>query len=173
MCIIEWILKPEQSHTNDPHSWNNAIFLKYLHGMTMAQANCQLGLAKRSHKTILLIESVIMQKRECQTSHSWNGWTEHLSDPKCSMWNTWTLWGSERRYLFYLYLRWCHLKYCLHLFVLFVSLLRLPIWRGGVINSPRFCFFYFPMSKVGTPLIGNIADIAVYSEINTLFRLIL
>ena len=38
-------------------------------------------------------------------------------------------------------------------------LLRLPVGRGGVINSPRFCFF-FPVSKVGAPLMG---DTAVHS----------
>ena len=40
-----------------------------------------------------------------------------------------------------------------------VLLLRLPVGRGGVINSPRFCFF-FPVSKVGAPLMG---DTAVHS----------
>ena len=39
-------------------------------------------------------------------------------------------------------------------------LLRLPVGRGGVINSPRFCFFFFPVSKVGAPLMG---DTAVHS----------
>ena len=37
-------------------------------------------------------------------------------------------------------------------------LLRLPEGRGGVINSPRFCFF--SVSKVGAPLMG---DTAVHS----------
>ena len=34
-------------------------------------------------------------------------------------------------------------------------LLRLPVGRGGVLNSPRFCFF--PVSKVGLPLMGDTA----------------
>ena len=38
-------------------------------------------------------------------------------------------------------------------------LLRLPVGRGGVINSPRFWFF-FSVSKVGAPLMG---DTAVHS----------
>ena len=37
-------------------------------------------------------------------------------------------------------------------------LLRLPVGRGRVINSPRFCFF--SLSKVGAPLMG---DTAVHS----------
>ena len=44
-------------------------------------------------------------------------------------------------------------------FAPFLFLLRLPVGRGGVINSPRFCFF-FPVSKVGAPLMG---DTAVHS----------
>ena len=35
-------------------------------------------------------------------------------------------------------------------------LLRLPVGRGGVLNSPRFCFF-LSMSKVGLPLMGDTA----------------
>ena len=35
-------------------------------------------------------------------------------------------------------------------------LLRLPVGRGGVINSPRsiFLFFFFSVSEVGLPLMG-------------------
>ena len=35
-------------------------------------------------------------------------------------------------------------------------LLRLPVGYGGVLNSPRFWFF-FPVSKVGLPLMGDTA----------------
>ena len=38
----------------------------------------------------------------------------------------------------------------------FCFLLRLPVGYGGVLNSPRFCFF-FPVSKVGLPLMGDTA----------------
>ena len=64
----------------------------------------------------------------------------------------------------------------IHVFVfsiitLHALLLRLPVGRGGVINSPRFCFF-FPVSKVGAPLMG---DTAVHSLIichqNTQFNM--
>ena len=34
-------------------------------------------------------------------------------------------------------------------------LLRLPVGYGGVLNSPRFCFF--SVSKVGLPLMGDTA----------------
>ena len=65
-----------------------------------------------------------------------------------------------------------NLEFRLAMFWLYVSylsgfknalllLLRLPVGRGGVINSPRFCFFFFfPVSKVGAPLMG---DTAVHS----------
>ena len=37
-------------------------------------------------------------------------------------------------------------------------LLRLPVGRGGVINSPRSIFFiFFSVSKVGLPLMGDTA----------------
>ena len=37
-------------------------------------------------------------------------------------------------------------------------LLRLPVGHGGVVNSPRFCFFFhLSMSKVGLPLMGDTA----------------
>ena len=38
-------------------------------------------------------------------------------------------------------------------------LLRLPVLRGGIINSPRsiFCFLFFSVSKVGPPLMGDTA----------------
>ena len=35
-------------------------------------------------------------------------------------------------------------------------LLRLPVGYGGVLNSPRFWFF-FPVSEVGLPLMGDTA----------------
>ena len=39
-----------------------------------------------------------------------------------------------------------------------LSLLRrLPVGRGGVINSLRFCFVFFSVSKVGAPLMGDTA----------------
>ena len=38
-----------------------------------------------------------------------------------------------------------------------VFLLRLPVGHGRVVNSPRFCFFYLSMSKVGLPLLGDTA----------------
>ena len=36
-------------------------------------------------------------------------------------------------------------------------LLRLPVGRGGVVNSPVSVFFYLSMSKVGLPLMGDTA----------------
>ena len=36
-------------------------------------------------------------------------------------------------------------------------LLRLPVGRGEVVNSPVSVFFYLSMSKVGLPLMGDTA----------------
>ena len=41
------------------------------------------------------------------------------------------------------------------MFLFMHLLLRLPVGRGGVINSPRFCFF--PVSKVDAPLMDDTA----------------
>ena len=41
-------------------------------------------------------------------------------------------------------------------------LLRLPVGRGGVINSPR-SIFLFSMSEVGLPLMGDTAGTTVHS----------
>ena len=35
--------------------------------------------------------------------------------------------------------------FCLY----YILLLRLPVGYGGVLNSPRFCFFFFPCRKSG------------------------
>ena len=41
-------------------------------------------------------------------------------------------------------------------------LLRLPVGRGGVVNSLRFCFFFhLSMSKVGLPLMGDTAGFSL------------
>ena len=51
----------------------------------------------------------------------------------------------------------CHCIYFDRIFKTFLdSLLRLPVGRGGVLNSPRFWVF-FSMSKFGPPLMGDIA----------------
>ena len=51
-------------------------------------------------------------------------------------------------------------------------LLRLLVGRG--VQSYTFAPFpFFSVSKVGAPLMGDIAAIAVYSEKKTLFKLIL
>ena len=41
-------------------------------------------------------------------------------------------------------------------------LLRLPVGRGGVVNLPRFWFFFhLSMSKVGLPLMGDTAGFSL------------
>ena len=49
-------------------------------------------------------------------------------------------------------------------------LLRLPVGRGGVINSPDSVFFW--VSKVGLPLMGDTAvHTAVWARVTTAFEL--
>ena len=50
----------------------------------------------------------------------------------------------------------------LKIFLIECYLLRLPVGRGGVVNSPRFCFFFhFSKSKVGLPLTGDAAGFSL------------
>ena len=53
-------------------------------------------------------------------------------------------------------------KFLLSIFFFDLLLLRLPVGRGGVVNSPRFCFFFhLSMSKVGLPLMGDTAGFSL------------
>ena len=49
-----------------------------------------------------------------------------------------------------------------------VLLLRLPVGRGGVINSPRSIFLgFFSVSEVGLPLMGDTAGTKLHEPIKT------
>lgn len=48
------------------------------------------------------------------------------------------------------------------------SLLRLPVGRGGLINSPCFCIFF--ALQIGLPLMGDTVGIVVWAQFNRVNR---